>query len=189
MPSTRLLTGIGSLVALAGFAGVAAAQTSAPGAGLDFGTRIAITFGVTLVINLLLGGALVAFGPRYAANAVGELRDDPGTAFVWGLIAGIAVPIVLVILAITIVGLIVTIPGFILLAIVGIIGNAVTVVWVGDLLVGDRGGRVGGTAALVGAVVLACLAAIPLLGNLIISVLGFFGLGVVSRGLYESWSG
>lgn len=187
MPSSRPLTLGASAVAILGLAGLAAAQSPSPGSELDPGTRLAIRFGVALVINLVVAGALVGFGPRYAARSVREIRDDPGAAFVWGLLVGIGIPIVLVLLAITVVGLLVAIPGLLVLVVVGIVGNAVTIVWVGDSLTGG-GGAAGGAAVVVGALALAAVGAIPVLGNLFVTVLGFFGLGVVGRQLYESWS-
>ena len=198
MPSTRrtarpvvrpfahpLARGGGVLASLAlgvlGFVGVAAAQTSNPGAELNLGLR----FGIVAVVNLLLAGALVGLGPRYATKTVNEIRDDPAGAFGWGLLVGIGVPIGLVLLAVTIIGLVVAIPGFILLAFVGLIGSAVSIVWVGALLTGTDGG--GGKAALVGALVLAVPGAIPVLGRLVTTLVSFFGLGVVGRDLYKSW--
>lgn len=188
MPSTRSLAAAGSVLAVLAFAGLTAAQSPSPGSEFGLGTGLAVRFGVAFVVNLVLAGLLVAFGPRYARRSVREIRDDPGSAFVWGLLVGIGVPIVLVLLAITIVGLIVAIPGLIVLAVLGVVGTAVTIVWVGDSLTGGRDAA-GGTAVVVGAATLAVAAAIPVLGNLIVTVLGCFGLGVVGRGLYETWSG
>jgi hypothetical protein len=188
MPSTRTLGASLGLVGLLGFTGLVAAQSPDPGAGLDVGVRIGLRFVAALVVNLLLGGALVAFGPRYAGAAVGELREDPISAFGWGLVFGIGVPIALVLIGVTVVGLIVTIPGLLVLAVLGIVGNAVSVLWIGSLLTSD-GGDVGGSAAIVGAAVFAVLTSIPLLGSFLSSILGLCGLGVVGRGLYTDWRG
>ncbi|WP_137285993.1 hypothetical protein [Halorussus salinisoli] len=189
MPSTRrslrrLAASSGGLLAVVALAGVAAAQT--PGVEPSFDLRIEMRFLGALVANLLLAGALVVFGPSYARETVAELREDPVSAFLWGLLVGIGVPVLLFLLAITIVGLLVAIPGAIAFAIVGLVGNAVTIVWVGSLLVGADG-RVGGKTAAVGALVLAALGAIPVLGDLITAVFGFVGLGVVGRRLYAAW--
>ena len=175
----RLRRAAGALAVVA-LSGLAAAQS--PNAGTQFGFEI--RFVIVLVINLLLGGALVGFGPNYARDTVTELREDPGAAFLWGLIFGIGVPIVLVILAVTIIGLVVAIPGLIILMVVGLVGNAVTIVWLGSLL---NGGSIGGKSAVLGAVALAVPAAIPVLGNLVTTLVGFFGLGVVGRRLYKSY--
>lgn len=188
MPSTRTLLRGSALAALLALQGVAVAQAPETGSELGVGARLAIRFGVALVVNLLLGGALVAFGPRYATDSVRALQDDPGTAFGWGLLVGIVVPIVLAILAATIVGLVVAIPGALVLVAVGIVGNAVTIVWIGDSIAGS-GGEVGASAVAVGALLLAGVLTVPVLGNLLTTIVGFFGLGVVSRGLYHGYGG
>jgi len=184
MPSIRPLAFVSSVVAACAFAGVAVAQ---PEMGSEFGlaTRVALRFGVVLVINLVLGGALLALAPDYTRRMVAAIHDDAGTAFLWGLLTGIAVPIALVLIAITIIGLLITIPGLIALFFLGLIGNAVTICWIGTLLTG--GDRPDGTAVGVGAAVLAVAGAIPVIGNLATTLVGFFGLGVVGRDLYTSW--
>ncbi|MFB6196096.1 MAG: hypothetical protein ABEI80_07980 [Haloplanus sp.] len=190
MPSTRPLARIASLGAVAvaalSCAGLAAAQANGD-AGLELGVRLAVRFGVAFVVNLLLGAALVALAPDYAHRMVTAIRDDPGTAFLWGLLVGVAVPIALILLAITIIGLLITIPGLFLLAIVGLVGNAVTVVWIGSYPANVD--DLGATAVGIGALALSLLTAVPILGNLAATLLGFFGLGVVGRDIYTSWQG
>jgi hypothetical protein len=172
-----------SVVAACSLAGVAAQ----PEMGSEFGlaARTALRFVVVLAINLVLGGALLLLAPAYARRMVAAIRDDTGGAFLWGLLVGIGVPIALVLIAITIIGLVVTIPGLIVLFFVSLIGNAVTVCWIGGALIGRDGPD--GVAVGVGAVVLAVVGAVPILGNLVTTLLGFFGLGVVGRDLYASW--
>lgn len=184
MPSSRLPSLLVSAVAACALAGTAAAQ---PEMGSEFGlgARFALRFGVVLVINLVLGGGVYLLATEYVDRMVADIRDDAGSAFLWGLLAGIGVPIALVLIAITIIGLLVTIPGLIALFFVGLVGNAVTICWVGALVTG--GGDPDGTAVGVGALVLALLGAIPILGNLATTLASFFGLGVVARDLYTSW--
>jgi hypothetical protein len=183
MPSSRLPALLVSVVAASSLAGVAAAQ---PEMGTEFGlaARTALRFVVVLVINLVLGGALLLLAPGYVRRMVAAIRDDTGGAFLWGLLVGIGVPIALVLIAITIIGLVVTIPGLIVLFFVGLIGNAVTICWIGGALAGRDDPD--GVAVGVGAVVLAAVGAVPILGNLVTTLLGFFGLGVVGRDLYAS---
>ena len=190
MPSTRILArAVGALAALA-LVGVAAAQSGFqdPRTGLGLGTSVAVQFGVGLVINLLLGGVLVAVSPGYAAAKVDEFRSDPGETVVWGLIVGIGVPIALVLLALTLIGLLITIPGLFVLAALGIVGSAVVVVLIGSAVTDGRG-EPGGTEVLLGALVLAALAAIPVVGGLINWVVGLPGIGMVGHDLYRSWKG
>ncbi|WP_424004726.1 hypothetical protein ACOZ4I_08430 [Haloarcula salina] len=187
MPSKRTLAGLGSLAAVVGFSGIAAAQSPTAGTGLGLPARIGIRFGVSFVIYLILGGACAVLGPEYTTERVREIQDDPGSAFGWGFAFGVLVPIGLVVLAITIIGLIVTIPGLILLAVLQLIGFGVTTVWLGNMVAGTRGESVGAKDAVVGAVVLALPFAIPLIGQLLANLIGWFGLGVVGRNAYESW--
>ncbi|MEF8855978.1 MAG: hypothetical protein V5A16_01005 [Haloplanus sp.] len=186
MPSIRPLTCGLSVAAACSLAGVVAAQPEM-GSDIGLGARVAIRFGVVLIVNLLLGGGLLLLAPEYARRMVAEIRDDAGAAFLWGLLVGIALPIALVLLAITIIGLLIAIPGLIALFFVGLVGNAVTICWLGTLLTGHDDPD--GTAVGVGALVLALVGAIPVLGNLVTTLAGFFGLGVVGRDLYTSWRG
>lgn len=182
MPSARsLLPGAGG-VALVAATGVAAAQSPTAGSELGLGLRIAARFVGTFVVALLLGGGLYAISTEYARSTVEELGENPGSAFGWGLAAGIVLPVVLAILAATIIGLLVAIPGAILLFVLGLVGNGVTVLWIGR---GLGGGAVDGTAVGLGAVGFALLGAVPLLGDLLTGLAGLFGLGVVSRRLYR----
>lgn len=187
MPSARTLVRASAALAALAFVGTVTAQSpNDPGLGL--GAQLGIRLVVGLVVYLLLGGALVALGPRYATEMRNEIRDDPVVAFGWGLVMSILVPIALVVLAITVIGLIVAIPGFLLLIPIGLVGTAVTVVTLGSAIRGEQG-EVSGTAALIGAVVLGVLFAIPVLGNFITTVATMFGTGMVGKSLYVSWRG
>ncbi len=65
-----------------------------------------------IVGNFVAGGLLVALAPKFARERVRAIRDDPGSAFVWGLLTGIGVPILLALAAVTIIGLLIAIPGY-----------------------------------------------------------------------------
>jgi hypothetical protein len=187
MPSTRpfgrrVAARICGLLAAVALVGVATAQSGvSPTPDFDIEVRFLGGF----VAYVLLGGALVVFGPEYARETVAQIRSDPATSFFWGLLTAIGAPIAIALLAITIVGLVVAIPGIFLLAIVGLVGTAVSVVWLGSLALGTE--EVGGKAAVVGALLLAIPASIPALGDLVTTLVGFFGTGVVARRLYAAW--
>ncbi|QLG62395.1 hypothetical protein [Halorarum salinum] len=189
MPSTRGFAGAsGALLALSLLGAVGTAAAQSPGSELGIGARLGIRFVVSLVVYLMLGGALVALGPRYAAETSGAIRSDPLAAFGWGLLVTIAVPVALVLLAFTIIGLVVAIPGLLLLVPVGIVGTAVTVVTVGAALTDGRGDP-SGRVAVVGAVAMAIPAAVPVLGDFLTGVATLFGTGIVGKFIYESWRG
>lgn len=186
-PAVVAAIAVTATLAVIAVAGVATAQPGAtdPRSSLDLGTRLAVNVGAGFVVNLLLGGALVALGPEYAAKKFDEFRDDAGETVVWGLIVGIGVPIALAVLAITIIGLVVAIPGVFVLAAVGIVGSAVMVGIIGSFL--THGDDPDGTAVLVGALVLAIATAIPVLGGLINWLVTLPGVGMVGHDLYRSW--
>jgi hypothetical protein len=185
MLSPRLLSRMSGVVVLLALSGLAAAQSPTAGPEIGLPTRLTIWLGVPLIVNLILASGLVLLGSDYATKTVADLHANPVGAFAWGLVVGIGVPIALVLVGLTVIGLVITIPGFILLALVGIVGSAVTIVWVGSTLPWT-GDTVGANAAISGAVALTIIGAIPLLGGLIIGLLGFCGLGIVGRNLYTS---
>lgn len=177
---------VGAAVAVSG---IVAARSHPGGSELGLGASVGIRLIGIFVLYGLLGGALVALGPNYANETVSDIRNDPGGAFGWGILVGIIVPIALALLAITIVGLVVTIPGLIVVAIVGLIGNAVSIVWVGTLVSRGGGDRVGGKSVGFGALALAVIGSIPVLGDVVLNLVSFFGIGVVGRRIYVSWQG
>lgn len=180
MPSTGSLARLGSFLAVPAFVGVAAAQSPDVNVGYEF------RFLGALISSLLLAGAAVGFGPRYVGGKTAEIREDPVAAFGWGLFVSIGGAIAIGLLAITVIGLLVAIPGALLLAGVGLVGTAVSTVWIGNALVGARD-EITAKDAIAGAVVLALVTAIPVLGDLIGRLIGLLGVGVVGRGVYESW--
>jgi hypothetical protein len=184
MPSRELPALLASAVAACSLAGIVAAQPEV-GSELDLAARTVSRVVVVLVINFVLGGVMFLLAPAYARRMVAEIRADAGTAFLWGLLVGIGVPIALVLIAITIIGLLVTIPGLIALFFLALIGKGITICWIGDLLTGRDDLDV--TAVGVGAAALAVVGAVPLVGDLATTLLGLVGLEVVGRDLYTSW--
>lgn len=137
----------------------------------------------SLLGYLAVAGWMILAGRRYGRERVADPRDDPAVALGWGLAAGVAAPIALAVLAATVVGLVVAIPGFVVLLVGSVVGAGVTVLWVGSGLTGDRPD---GRAALLGVTVLAGVNTIPVVGGLATTVTGLFGLGTVTRRLYRS---
>lgn len=190
MPSTDRTPGRGAAalglavgaLAVASLAGLAAAQ-GRPSADPEIG--IAARFVGGLVVYAVLGAGLAALAPSYAGDRVADVREDPVSAFGWGLLVNVGGAIALVVLAITIVGLLVAIPGAVALVVVGLAGTGVTVLWIGDVAV--DGPATSGAAIGVGALALAAVTAVPVLGGVASRVLGLFGVGVVGRALYRDW--
>ena len=187
MPSKQAVSSLGSLLAVVGLSGVATAQSTVPGGTANPAFRVILRFGVGFVILAVLGAAAAAIGPKYTTNAVREIQDDLGGAIGWGVLAGIFVPIGLVILALTVIGALVSIPGLLLIGVLSIIGTGITAVWVGNSVIGDAG-TVSATDGVAGGLLLAVPFAIPVVGGLLLNLITLVGLGVVSHGLYEDWT-
>ena len=187
MPSKQAVSSLGSLLAGLGLSGVATAQPTAPGGVGEPALNVVTRFGVGFIILAVLGAATAAIGPTYTTNAVREIQDDLGGAIGWGVLVGILVPIGLVILALTVIGALISIPGLLLIGVLGVIGTGVTAVWVGNSVTSDDG-TVSATDGVAGGLLLAVPFAIPVVGGVLLNLITLVGLGVVGRGLYESWS-
>jgi len=143
---------------------------------------IAVSTGLSFVIELavvgILGAIVIAVAPDFTDEGAEYVRGEPVMAFVYGFGAYIAVAVTAFLFAITIVGLLVVIPGLLALAVVGIATTTVGVValgrWIGD--VADVGDGLA-TALVVGALAWAFLGAVPVLGGLVTGVLNAMGFG------------
>jgi len=186
MPSKQAVSSLGSLLAVLGLSGVATAQSTVPGGTANPAFGVVLRFGIGFVILAVLGAAAAAIGPKYTTNAVREIQDDPGAAIGWGILVGILVPIGLVLLALTVIGALISIPGLLLIGVLGIVGTGITAVWIGNSVIGDNG-TVSATDGVAGGLLLAVPFAIPVVGGFLLNLITLVGLGVVGRGLYEDW--
>lgn len=146
---------------------------------------IGVVYG--LLANLLLGAILLAAFPSFSARVAGHVAERPAKSGGVGLLTLVAVPVVLVVLLFTIVG----IP----LSLVGAVSFGVAV-WVAvvygqfaagswALSLADRENR--WLALVVGLVGFALLGVIPVLGSLLELVAFLLGLGALALALRESY--
>lgn len=140
-------------------------------------------FRALLMIGFLLAGmALVALFPMAAGAAEAALRRRPAAALGFGVLWALLIPICLVLLAITVIGLPLAL---ILLAIYLIsiyIGRAVIALWIGRRLLRGRPRPARGRlvmAFLLGGVILLLLSLIPILGGIVAVVATVLGLGAL----------
>ncbi len=160
--------------------------------GFAFGTDLAPSwFGSVygLLANLVLGGLLLLAFPRFSGDVSDRVGDDPLVSGGTGLLALIGVPVLIALVAITVVG----IP----LSLVGIAGYVVAL-WVGSVygkyaigawVLGRAGSRNRWAALLLGLVGIALLGLIPVLGGLIELVALLVGLGALGLGLRDRYRG
>jgi len=140
-----------------------------------------------LFASLLLGAVLLAAFPSFSRGVATRVARTPVTAGGVGFLTLIAVPIVLVILAITIVGIPLSVGG----AIVFGIGIWVAVVYgqyaVAAWLLGLAGADNRWLALVVGLVGFTILGAIPFVGSLLEFFALLLGLGAITLGLREGY--
>lgn len=140
-----------------------------------------------LLANLLLGVILLAAFPGFSRRLSSRVADQPGVSGGVGLLVLVGVPVVLILIAVTIIG----IP----LALLGSLGF-VAVLWVaavyGQFAVGawtlGRTGRENKWLALgIGLVGFAILGAIPVVGGLFELIALLVGLGALALGLRDAY--
>lgn len=172
-------------VFLTGIAGVAAAQgqyAGRPSPGLGIGVR----FGLGLVVNLVVGALALAVARQKTDEIVSDARTRPIAAILTGLGFAVVVGVVVFVLAITGVGLLLAIPILLALIPLGIVGSAITCLTVGKVLVDGVGVDSYWAALGIGAVIVAVVNAIPVVGLLFSLTVGSVGTGVI---VLRYWKG
>jgi len=135
---------------------------------------------------LVAGTVFVAMLPRATAVAETRLRARPGASFGLGLAWLILVPIAVLVLAITVIGLPLALLNIALYLVFVYLARAVVAVWLGRLMLQRRvaADRTGLTLSfLAGGGVLLLLGLIPWIGALITVVACLFGLGAIALAL------
>ena len=160
------------------------AQSVSRTTGLSLELQAAARFVGTVLGASLAVGLSLAVAAEFTHRRVDDLRSAPAAGFGWGLLVGVVVPVFLVVVAATGLGMVIALPGFLLLFVLGVPGAAVGTLWVGSLLVdGDTFRR-----AAAGVVTLGVVSAVPVLGGLFTTLVSACGLGVVARASYASRS-
>ncbi|WP_408960028.1 polymer-forming cytoskeletal protein [Natrinema sp. 74] len=137
-----------------------------------------------LAVNLLLGAALLALFPRFSAGVADNVATGPLRSGLVGLGVFVGIPILLIALAITVIGIPLSILGAIafalLLWISTVYGQFAVAAWLLSAIgLGNRW-----LALVVGLIGGAALSRLPLVGGAINVVFLLLGLGAIARGLY-----
>jgi len=168
----------------------AVSQTSdvAPGPtgpGFSFPSGAFTVYGV--LVNLVAGAVLLVAFPRFSTRVADGITDDPLRSGVFGLLALIAIPIVCVILLLTIVGIPLSIAGFVAYAFLvwagALYGRFAAGRWV--LAQAGRGSR--WLALALGVLGVALLKLLPVLGDLIEAAVVLLGLGALVLALTDRY--
>ncbi|MEY7849302.1 polymer-forming cytoskeletal protein [Natrarchaeobius sp. A-rgal3] len=137
----------------------------------------------TLGLNLLLGAALLLVFPRFSSGVAGRIGTDPLRTGLVGVGVLVGVPILLVALAITIVGIPLSVFGgfaFALAVWIAVVyGRYAVAAWLLSLV--DVHNR--WIALVVGVVAGALVSQIPYLGGVVDLLVLLLGLGAITRGI------
>jgi cytoskeletal protein CcmA (bactofilin family) len=142
-------------------------------------------FGV--LVTLLLGAILLLAFPRFADDVAGEVRDEPLRSGGLGLLAFVGIPVVLVAIAITVVGIPLTFLGFMAYGLLVFASAALAEYAVGAwaLSLADVENR--WAALVVGVLAVAVLSRVPVVGWLVNLVVFLLGFGAVVALLYRGF--
>lgn len=133
------------------------------------------------VLTLVIGGLLIALAPGTTRDLTDRALDDPGIAFVYGLLSFIIVIGSFVLLAITVIGLIVGIPLLIVYVIVAVVAGELGYLAVGRLVTEDWI-----LVLSIAVAVSAITGAVPVFGTTIEFVIVSVGVGTVILAVFET---
>ncbi len=140
-------------------------------------------------VNLLLGAILLAVFPTLSNDVAEQARGEPLLSAGVGFLLLILVPLVLVLFAITIIGIPISLLGillFVILLWVGAVYGSFTVgVWLLSLV--DRANR--WLALVVGLLVVAVINQIPIFGGLVQFIVLLLGLGALAMAVRARYRG
>lgn len=141
------------------------------------------------LINLLLGVVLLAVFPKFSSQMAERVTADPVRTGLIGLGAIVGVPVLLLAIAITVIGIPIALAGLLVfgfLAWIGLVyGRFALGTWLLSLL--DREHR--WVALLVGLFVAVLLARIPIVGGVLNFLIFLLGFGALFAGLYTQFRG
>ncbi|MGA9400193.1 bactofilin family protein [Haladaptatus sp.] len=140
-------------------------------------------------VNLLLGIVLLALFPMFSDSVADNGRTNPLFSIGVGILFLVLVPIVLLVFAITVIGIPISILGAIVFAIflwiATVYGSLTVGVWL--LSLADSGGHWLGL--ILGLFVVAILSRIPVVGGIFTFVVLLLGLGALAAALWSRYRG
>jgi hypothetical protein len=131
---------------------------------------------------LVVGAAVVALIPRFAAEAAEILPRRPGWSALVGLGWIILVPIACIIAVITIIGIPLALVATAVYLVLLYLGRTPTAIWLGRRVLGARAvtGRQGAVVNfLIGGLILVLVGIIPLIGSWLLAIATVLGLGTI----------
>lgn len=161
------------------------AGPSGPGLALPDGAFT--VYGV--LVNLLAGAVLLVAFPRFSTTVADGVADDPLRSGGVGLLALVVVPLVCAVLLVTVVGIPLSIVGFLAYLLLVWAGALYGRFAAGRALLARAGRHSRWLALLVGVLGVAVLKLVPILGDLVEAALVLAGLGALVTALRARYRG
>lgn len=164
------------------------ARISGTVTALPVGSKWGLRTWLWMLGVLLAGAVAVLLFPGFMSETAGVVSRRPILAACVGLAAAILAPLIMVILAITFVGLPLALLVAALYCVLVFVGDLPVAVWMGRRLLGSRGNSTRYAAVLaylVGGVILLVVALIPVIGSIAMLIATIIGLGAI---LLRGWA-
>lgn len=139
------------------------------------------------LVNLLVGAVLLVAFPRFSAAVADRVGTEPVRTGAYGLAVGVGVPVALVVVAITIVGIPLSLAGGLLFAVVAWVGAVYGRYAVGAWLLSRTDVEHRWLALLVGVVAVGALGFVPFVGDLVQVVVFLIGFGALVLELWQRY--
>jgi uncharacterized RDD family membrane protein YckC len=116
------------------------------------------------------------------AHCIETLNDNPGMSLITAILAVLLTPLLLFLLAVTVIGILVIPIALVLMFIAGIFGKTTVLGWIGGRCFGLRSGQAvphPAAAVLVGGIIVMLVYLVPVLGFMVFILLSMIGYGAV----------
>ena len=133
-----------------------------------------------LLVTLVLGAVLLAVFPVASGRLAARVAEAPLETALYGLLALVGVPVLLVLVALTVIGIPLALVGAVLFALVAWVGSVYGRYALGEWLLASADVDHRWAALLVGVVVVALLGLVPVLGGVVRFVVLLLGLGALA---------
>ncbi len=142
-----------------------------------------------LLVNLLVGAVLLYVFPEFSAGVAERVARDPGRTALVGVVTAIAIPILLALVAITVVGIPLSIAGFLLYGLLVWIATIYGRYALGEWLLSFTDLDGPWLALLIGVVGVAILTFVPVVGWIVELAVFVLGFGALLLGLWYRYQG
>jgi uncharacterized RDD family membrane protein YckC len=151
------------------------------GRPLVIGSGLAWLWGLSFAL-LAMYTILALLFREATAHCIETLNDNPGMSLITAILAVLLTPLMLFLLAVTVVGILVIPIALVLMFIAGIFGKTTVLGWIGGRCFGLRSGQAvphPAAAVLVGGLIVMLVYLVPVLGFMIFILLSMIGYGAV----------